>query len=118
MDRSYAYSFGVHKEETTWFFGAECFTHSHETEAAFENRAFDREDATMLPEILDQRARIAYVENYRRSNLHRVQRRDETTYRFCLTFLDGSQYEARDKQRDLEEFFYRLSEKHCVSATF
>ena len=36
---------------------------------------------------------------------------DETTYGFCLTFSDGSQYVTLDYQKELEEYFYRLAEQ-------
>ncbi len=113
MDRSYGYSFWVHKDGNLWFFDAECFTDNYEAETTFENRELDDEDSKKLLEILEQNESIAYAENYSaKSNNTRAA--DEAAYSFCLTFSDGKQCVAYDRQNDLEEFFYPLAEKYSA----
>lgn len=114
MDRSYAYSFGAHKEENGWLLDAECFTHNHEAETAFKGNKLGDDDAEALLEILKQNGSIAYAENYKKPKKFRFNIADETSYGFCLTFSDGSRYSTSDRQSDLEKFFYLLAEKYGV----
>ena len=112
MDRSYGYFFWVHREQDKWLFNAECFTYDHEVETVFENREVRSNDMDALFEILEQSNSIAYVENYKKpKKLPFFEVMDETTYGFCLTFSDGSQYVTLDYQKELEEYFYRLAEQ-------
>ena len=110
MDRSYSYSFWLHLEEDTWLFDAECFTHDFEEETVFEGREVSSEDMDALFEILERNDRIAYAENYQKPSDSIFEVMDETTYGFCLTFSDGSQYVTYDAQDELRQFFYRLAE--------
>lgn len=111
MDRSYGYFFWVHREQDKWLLDAVCFTHDHEDETVFENREVRSNDMDALFEILEQSDSIAYAEKYKKpKNLH-FEVLDETTYGFCLTFSDGSRYVTCDRQKELEEYFYRLAEQ-------
>lgn len=112
IDRSYSYSFFVHKEENIWLFDAKCFTHNYETETVLNGYELGGNDAKILLEILEQNGSIAYVENYKKPKNLPVQVADDTTYAFCLTFLDKKQYVTYDRQSDLEEFFYDLAKKY------
>ena len=112
MDRSYGYSFWIHLEQGKWLFNTECFTHDHEVEMVFENREVSSDDTDALFEILEQSGSIAYAENYKKPKDSPFEIMDETTYVFCLTFSDGSQYVTCDRQKELEEYFYRLAEKY------
>lgn len=111
MDRSYGYCFGIHRNEDKWLFDTECFTHDHEVETVFENREVSSEDIDALFEILERNNSITYAEKYKKPIKLPIEVLDETTYSFCLTFSDGSQYVTYDAQNELEEFFYRLAEK-------
>lgn len=112
MDRSYGYFFWIHPEQDKWLFDAECFTHGHEDETMFENREVSGKDMDALFEILERCDSIAYAENYKKpKKLPIFEVMDETTYSFCLTFSDGTQYVTCDRQKELEEFFYRLAEQ-------
>ena len=78
----------------------------------FENREVSSNDMDALFEILEQSNSIAYVENYKKpKKFPFFEVMDETTYGFCLTFSDGSQYVTLDYQKELEEYFYRLAEQ-------
>ena len=111
MDRSYGYFFWVHREQDSWLLDAVCFTHDHEDETVFENREVRSNDMDALFEILEQSDSIAYAEKYKKpKNLH-FEVLDETTYGFCLTFSDGSRYVTCDRQKELEDYFYRLAEQ-------
>lgn len=112
MDRSYGYSFYVHRVENGWVLEAECFTNQHESETVLENCELSGEDAQALLEILEQNERIAYAENYRKPKKLSAQTADEPAYSFCLTFSDGNQYVTCDRQDGLEEFCYRIAEKY------
>ena len=111
MDRSYGYCFGIHRNEEKWLFDTECFTHDHGVETVFENREVSSEDIDALFEILERNNSITYAEKYKKPIKLPFEVLDETTYNFCLTFSDGSQYVTYDAQNELEEFFYRLAEK-------
>ena len=113
MDHSYGYFFWVHQEQDKWLFNTECFTHDHEVETAFENREVSSEDMDALFDILERSDSITYAENYKKpKKIPFFEVLDETTYGFCLTFSDGSQYVTLDCQKELEEYFYRLAEKY------
>lgn len=111
MDRCFGYSFRIHREQDKWLFDAACFTHDHEDETVFENREVSGKDMDALFEILDRNNLIAYAENYKKPRNFPFEILDETTYGFCLTFSDGSQYVTLDYQKELEEYFYRLAEQ-------
>lgn len=113
-DRRFGYSFWVHKEENGWFLNAECFTNDKETETVFENRELSGDDTETLIGILERNDSILYVENYREPKTFAFQVADGETYGFCLTFSDGSRYVTGDRQKDLEEFFYRIAEKYGI----
>ena len=110
MDYSHSYSFYLRKTENGWLFDARCFVDDHHKEVAFENRDVSNEDMKTLFEILERNDSIAYAENYKKPKKLPFEVMDETTYSFCLTFSDGSQYTTCDWQKELEEFFYRLAE--------
>ena len=110
MDYSYGYYFQIHREQEKWLFDARCFVDDHHKEVAFENRDVSNEDMKTLFEILERNDSIAYAENYKKPKKLPFEVMDETTYSFCLTFSDGSQYTTCDWQKELEEFFYRLAE--------
>ena len=112
MDYSYGYYFQIHREQEKWLFDTRCFTHEYDRETVFENRDVSDEDMETLIEILEKNDSITYAENYQKPKNSPFEVLDETTYSFCLTFLDGSQYTTRDWQKELEEFFYRLAEKY------
>lgn len=110
MDRSYGYSFWIHREQDNWLFDADCFTQEHQEETILKGREVSDEDADVLFEILERNDSIVYAENYRKPKKLPYVILDETTYSFTLTFSDGSSYLTRDYQKELEEFFYRLAE--------
>ncbi len=112
MDQSYGYSFFVHKEEGNLLFDAECFVHDHKAEVALENQKLSFDEAEELMRLLEQNGSIAYAENYRKPKRLPLQAADETIYSFCLAFSDGDQYVTDERQKDIEEFFYRLAENH------
>ncbi|MBP3305090.1 MAG: hypothetical protein J6L24_03880 [Oscillospiraceae bacterium] len=111
MDRSFGYSFWIRREGDAWLFDAECFTHDHEVETVFENREVADGDRKALFAILERCGSISYAEHDRKPKKSPFQILDETTYCFCLTFSDGSRYVTRDRQKELEAFFYRLAEQ-------
>ncbi len=110
MDHSFGYFFWVHREQDKWLFDAACFTHDHADETVFENREVSGKDMDTLFEILERNGSIAYAENYKKPRNPLFEVMDETTYSFCLTFSDGNQHVTCDRQKELEEFFYRLAE--------
>lgn len=109
MDRSCGYSFWIRRENTRWLFDAECFTHDHEDETVFENREASAGDIAALLEILNRSGSIAYAENYKKPRNSPFQVLDETIYGFCLTFSDQSRYMTGGRQKELEEYFYRIA---------
>lgn len=113
MDLSCSYTFFAHKAQDGWLLDADCFTHDYTAKTVLEGCMLTDEDATALLEILQQRDKIAYAENYKANNKHPFSVADETTYRFCLTFADEKQYATDDRQADLEEYFYRLAQKYA-----
>lgn len=110
MDHSYGYYFWIHRENEKWLFDTECFTHEYESETIFENREVSGEDMDALFEILERSDSITYAENYKKPKDSPFKIMDETTYSFCLTFSDGTQYTTYDRQKELEQFFYCLAE--------
>lgn len=112
MDRSYGYAFRIHRDQDKWLFNAECFTHDHEVETVFENRDINGEEVDAMFEILKKNDSITYAENYKKPKDSPFVILDETTYGFCLTFSDGKQAVTIDRQRELEEFFYRIAEEY------
>lgn len=111
MDRRYGYFFWIRQEGDAWLFDAQCFTHDHEKETALEECAVDDGSISALFAILQRNDLIAYAENYQKPPKPPFEVMDETTYSFCLTFSDESQYMTYDRQNELEDFFYRLAEQ-------
>lgn len=89
----------------------DCFTQEHTVEAVFENRPVSQADVDALFEILERNDSIAYAWQYKEPKRPRYEIMDETTYVFCLTFSDGSQYSIPEVQEELETFFYDLAEQ-------
>lgn len=116
MDRSFGYYFYIRTEDNKWLFDAECFTHGNEKETRIENREADAGDIDALFEILDRCGSIAYAENYKKPMGSPFEALDETTYSFCLTFSDGSQYVTCDRQKELEEYFYQIAQRMSETA--
>ena len=112
MDRSYSYSFCAHKEDEIWFFDAECFTREYETETVLKDRKMGGDDAAALLEILERCECVAHAENHNKTKRSWFFVADEETYVFCLSFSDGEQCIAADRQSDLEKYFYRLAEEY------
>lgn len=111
MDRSFGYYFCIRREDNKWLFDAECFIHDHNDETVLENCVVATEEMDTLFEILERSNSIAYAENYKKPIESPFEVLDETTYSFCLTFSDGSQYVTCDWQKELEDYFYQIAEQ-------
>ena len=114
MDFSYGYSFTLSKESGVWRFNAECFTHEHEQQTNFENRAVSDEDIAEMLDIIERNGTIQYAENFKKPKKPLFEVMDQTTYSLYIRFSDGSDYNADLTSRhdsELENYFYRLAEK-------
>lgn len=113
MDRRYSYSFFLRKENGQWLFDADCFTDDFETPTVFENKAVGSDDITELFDIIEKNETVKFAETYKKpKKIFEVL--DETMYGLCLTFDDGSRYNADSigsAMQELESFFYRLAEE-------
>lgn len=107
-----SYSFFAHKEKNNWFFDAEYFANGSEIQTQIKNQELSSEETEKLFNILSQNGSIAYCENYKNSRKLFSDAVDEDVYAFCLSFSDGKQFLTKDRQKDLELYFYHLSEKY------
>ena len=111
MDRSYGYSFGIYKQQESWLFDAECFTHNNEIETTFEKCVIEAEDVDELFEILERNDSVSYAEAYK-PKANSSNTADAEIYSFGLTFSDSTQCTTDDEQPELCRYFYRLAEKY------
>ncbi|MGN1480267.1 MAG: hypothetical protein ACI4XH_10885, partial [Acutalibacteraceae bacterium] len=112
MDRRYGYSFFLREENGQWLFDADCFTDDHENETVLENKAVGDDDISVLLDIIERNETVKFAETYKKPK-QLFEALDESTYSLCLTFDDGSRYNADSigsAMRELESFFYRLAE--------
>ena len=111
MNRNYAYSFRLHRQEGVWLLDAECHIHDKADEAAFESREVGETDARKLLELIDKNGLITYAEGFKKPKDSPIQATDEAIYGFCLGFSDSSRFMTSDRIEELEEAFYRLTEQ-------
>lgn len=113
MDYSYGYHFLLRKENGVWLFDAECFTDDHKTETVLKGKAVSNDDVAELLDIIERNETVKFAKTYKKpKKLFEVL--DETVYGICLTFDDGSRYNADSigsARQELESFFYRLAEE-------
>ena len=113
MDYSYGYHFLLRKENGVWLFDAECFTDDFQTQTVFADKTVGDDKITELFDIIEKNETVKFAETYKKpKKIFKVL--DETMYGLCLTFDDGSRYNADSigsAMQELESFFYRLAEE-------
>lgn len=112
MDRQHSYSFLLYSKDNSWYFDASCFTNEYENETSISNCLVTTEEKEAVFDILERNDSIAFVENNTAKNKSGKFVSDGSDYGFTLTFSDGIQLTANERQNELEMFFYDLAEKY------
>lgn len=112
-NRSFGYSFWVRTDSKSVLFDADCFTHNRETPTVLEAVEISESEFEELLKIVEEKQLIQYAEKYKKPPKSPFLVLDETTYAFNLTFTDGENFLTKDRQEELESFFYALAEKYA-----
>lgn len=113
MNRLFGYSFWVRKDGSSLLFDADCYTHEREVQTVLESVEITESEFEELLTVITDNQLIQYAENCKQPSKSPIMAMDETTYAFSLSFADGESYLTKDRQEELENYFYTLAEKYA-----